>query len=268
MNTTNEQLLQIAGEAADIAGQILLARWRDRLALQIDHKAEADFVTEVDRKSEQAIVAHILQHFPQHKIFAEEGGKSGFAAAEIEWIIDPLDGTSNYIHGVPCFAVSIAARQAGEIVAGVVFDPLRQEKFTAMRGAGAFRNGRKLQVSSSTRLQDCLIATGFPFRDKRLVPPYLRMFNAFFEQVRDLRRMGAASLDLAYVAAGVFDGFWEYILNPWDFAAGVLLIEEAGGKVSGFSAEEDFWETGNVVASNGKVHELMQRIVAENGGRY
>lgn len=264
MNTTNEQLLRIAGEAADIAGRILLSHWRDRPSLQVAHKAEFDFVTVVDHRAERAIVEHILNHFPAHKIFAEEGGKSGRAAAEVEWIIDPLDGTANYIHGVPCFAVSIAARREGEIVAGVVLDPLRQEEFTAVRGAGAFRNGERLQVSTSTHLQECLIATGFPFRDKRLVPSYLRMFNSFFEQVRDLRRMGSASLDLAYVAAGVFDGFWEYILSPWDFAAGVLLIEEAGGKVSGFSAQENYWETGNIVASNGRVHEIMQRIVGEN----
>jgi len=196
---------------------------------------------------------------------AEEGGCSG-GDGEIEWIIDPLDGTTNFIHGVPCFAVSIAARRRGQIVAGVVFDPLRLEKFTAVRGGGAFRNGVRLQVSASRQLQECLLATGFPFRVKHLANSYLRIFQAFFAQVRDLRRMGAASLDLALVAAGVFDGFWEYDLNPWDFAAGSLLVEEAGGKISGFTPEENFWESGNIVASNGHIHALMQALLAEAAG--
>ncbi len=262
MITSNERLLAVAGEAAELAGRILLARWRDRPGLQVDHKAEFDFVTEVDRQSEQIIVSHLHRHFPRHKILAEEGGSSG-GDGEIEWIIDPLDGTTNFIHGVPCFAVSIAARRRGEILAGVVFDPLRQEKFTAVRGGGAFRNGVRLQVSASRLLQECLIATGFPFRLKHLANSYLRIFQAFFAQVRDLRRMGAASLDLALVAAGVFDGFWEYDLNPWDFAAGSLLVEEAGGKISGFTPQENFWESGNIVASNGHIHALMQALLAE-----
>lgn len=261
MITSNEKLLSVAGEAAGLAGRILLARWRDRPALQVDHKAEFDFVTEVDRQSEQAIVAHLRRHFPQHKMLAEEGGTSG-GGGEVEWIIDPLDGTTNFIHGVPCFAVSIAARRQGEIVVGVVFDPLRQEQFTAVCGGGAFRNGERLRVSSSQRLQECLVATGFPFRAKHLAGSYLRIFHEFFEQVRDLRRMGSASLDLALVAAGVFDGFWEYDLNPWDFAAGSLLVEEAGGRISGFTPGENFWESGNIVASNGHVHALMQDLIA------
>ncbi|MDZ7266601.1 MAG: inositol monophosphatase [candidate division KSB1 bacterium] len=261
--TSHENLLAVAAEAASLAGRILLSRWRDRPALQVDHKAEFDFVTEVDRQSEQVIVTHLRRHFPQHKILAEEGGLSE-GAGEVEWIIDPLDGTTNFIHGVPCFAVSIAARRQGVIIAGVVYDPLRQEQFSAVRGGGAFRNGERLRVSASHRLSECLIATGFPFRAKHLAGSYLRLFRNFFEQVRDMRRMGAASLDLALVAAGVFDGFWEYNLNPWDFAAGSLLVEEAGGRISGFTTGENFWESGNIVASNGRVHALMQELIAEH----
>lgn len=258
----NSNLLEIAIQAAQLGGEILRAHVHEAHTRRIDAKSEFDFVTNVDHESEATVVAHLQKHFPEHKILAEESGARGDASATVEWIIDPLDGTANYIHGVPNFAVSIAARQRGEVLVGVVYDPLREELFTASKGTGAFLNGKPLHVTNTVRLHDCLIATGFPFRMKELSASYLKMFAAFFGQVRDLRRLGAASLDLAYVAAGRFSGYWEYRLNPWDFAAGVLLVREAGGLVTGFTPEDDCWSSGNILASNKLVHAQMEALVA------
>ncbi len=260
MLSKHHDFLTAAIEAAQIGGKILRERFAQRHTLQVDHKAEFDFVTAVDRESEAAIVACLRRHFPQHAILAEESGASGGNESEVQWIIDPLDGTANFIHGVPQFAVSIAARAQGQIVAGVVLDPLRGELYTATCNGGTFLNGTRLQVTASTALDQCLLGTGFPFRAKTLLEAYSWMFKSFFGRVRDLRRLGAASLDLAFVAAGRFDAFWEYHLNLWDFAAGVLLVHEAGGLVTGFSADDDFWHSGNILASNGKVHALLQEI--------
>lgn len=259
MNLQN--FLEVGIQAARLGGDILKKHVGEAHTRHVAAKSEFDFVSNVDHESEAAILAHVQKNFPDHKILAEESGAHGENTAGVEWIIDPLDGTANYIHGVPNFAVSIAARQRGEVLVGVVYDPLREELFTAARGQGAFLNGVRLQVTTTARLHDGLIATGFPFRVKELSASYLKMFANFFEHVRDLRRLGAASLDLAYVAAGRFSGYWEYRLNPWDFAAGVLLVEEAGGRVTGFFAEEDFWSTGNILASNGLVHEHMTALV-------
>lgn len=260
MRTKHHDLLIVAIEAAQTGGDILREKFAQRQGLQIDQKAEADFVTAVDRESETAIVSCLHRHYPGHAVLAEEGGASGAEQSEVQWIIDPLDGTANFIHGVPQFAVSIAARAQGQIVAGVVWDPMRRELYTAQRGAGAFLNGARLQVTASTALHQCLLATGFPFRAKHLLDSFLWMFKTFFGRVRDLRRLGAASLDLAYVAAGRFDAYWEFNLNLWDFAAGFLLVCEAGGTVTGFAEEDDFWRSGNILASNGKVHALLQEI--------
>lgn len=259
---SSESLLTVAIAAAQLGGNILRAHLNVAHTRRIEAKSEFDFVTNVDHESEAVVVAHLQKHFPAHKILAEESGARGEASATLEWIIDPLDGTANYMHGVPNFAVSIAARQHGEILCGVVYDPLRDELFTASKGAGAFLNDKRLQVTNTAHLHDSLIATGFPFRMKELSASYLKMFAAFFAQVRDLRRLGAASLDLAYVAAGRFSGYWEYGLNPWDFAAGVLLVREAGGRVTGFSAHDDFWHSGNILASNALVHTQMEALVA------
>lgn len=271
-----QKLLDVATTAAQIGGEVLLSFAKRRGRLLIDAKAEFDFVTDADRAAEEKIVHHILAAFPAHQILAEEqvytseprhtaASLKEHQAAKpgdvVQWIIDPLDGTTNYIHGVPNFAVSIAAKRAGEILAGVVWDPVRRELFTAMSGGGAFLNGVPIHVSQNTQLRDCLLATGFPFRVRSRIDSYLRIFRMFFDSVRDLRRIGAASLDLAYVAAGRFDGFWEYGLSPWDFAAGLLLIREAGGMVSGFDEDEDFWTTGNLIASNGKLHRMMRDII-------
>jgi myo-inositol-1(or 4)-monophosphatase len=264
----HQYFLDAAVAAAQAAGEILLAMAQRRETLRIEAKAEADFVTAADRAAEEKIVSRILAAFPDHQILAEEQAHGApiaepatATAAAVQWIIDPLDGTTNYIHGVPNFAVSIAARQNGEAIAGVVWDPVRRELFTATAGGGAFLNGKSIRVSASARLRDSLIATGFPFRVRHLLPSYLRMFHEFMNAARDIRRLGAASLDLAYVAAGRFDGFWEYCLSPWDFAAGSLLVREAGGIITGFGDDENFWETGNIIASNAKLHPLMREMI-------
>ncbi len=269
-NVTYQYFLDTAIAAAQAGGDTLLAMAQRREPLRIEAKAEADFVTAADRAAEATIVSRILGVFPDHQILAEEQTHSApaanpatAAAGTVQWIIDPLDGTTNYIHGVPNFAISIAARQNGEVIVGVVWDPVRRELFTAMAGDGALLNGRPIHVSASTSLRDSLIATGFPFRVRHLMPSYLRMFHEFMSVTRDIRRLGAAALDLAYVAAGRFDGFWEYSLSPWDFAAGTLLVREAGGSISGFDANENFWQTGNILASNGKLHEWMRKIILE-----
>jgi myo-inositol-1(or 4)-monophosphatase len=263
-----QYFLDAAIAAAQAAGEVLLTMAQRRETLRIEAKAEADFVTAADRAAEEKIVSHILAVFPDHQILAEEqthgappAEPESATAGLVQWIIDPLDGTTNYIHGVPNFAISIAARQNHEVVAGVVWDPVRRELFTTTAGGGAFLNGKPIRVSASARLRDSLIATGFPFRVRHLLSAYFRMFQEFMSAARDIRRIGSAALDLAYVAAGRFDAFWEYRLSPWDFAAGSLLVREAGGTISGFSVDENFWETGNILASNGKLHEPMREII-------
>ncbi len=255
-----KELLDTAMAAAEIGGEVLLEHLSEARALRVEAKADFDFVTQADHAAEEAIVAHIRVRFPDHQIIAEERGLSGNDAST-RWIIDPLDGTTNYIHGVPNFAVSIAVAREEEIVVGVVFDPMSGEMFSATRGDGGFLNGQRLRVSDNSRLDQCLLATGFPFRRKDLVDNYLASFRNFFGKVRDVRRMGAASIDLAYVAAGRFDGFWEIALSPWDFAAGVLLIREAGGRVTGFAPDDDFWKSGNLLASNGLIHEFLNQQI-------
>lgn len=266
-----QQFLNVAVAAAHAGGETLLAMAQRRETLHIEVKAESDFVTAADRVAEAAILNRILGAFPDHQILAEEQTHAArevppakpatTPAGVVQWIIDPLDGTTNYIHGVPNYAISIAARQNDDVIVGVVWDPVRQELFTATAGGGAFLNGKALHVSASVRLRDSLIATGFPFRVRHLLSPYLRMFQEFVAAARDIRRLGSAALDLAYVAAARFDGFWEYSLNPWDFAAGSLLVREAGGMITGFGVDENFWETGNILASNGKLHELMREKI-------
>jgi myo-inositol-1(or 4)-monophosphatase len=255
------ELLDTAIGAAEIGGEVLLDFLPEIKALKIEAKAEFDFVTQVDHAAEEAIAAHIRDRFPDHQIIGEERGLSGSDESTC-WIIDPLDGTTNYIHGVPNFAVSIAVEQGNEMMVGVVFDPMSGELFSAMAGHGAYLNGQRLQVSDNDRLEQCLLATGFPFRRKDLVDEYLASFKNFFGKVRDVRRMGAAAIDLAYVAAGRFDGFWEIGLSKWDFAAGVVLIREAGGKVSGFSGGDDFWKSGNILASNQAIHSQLKEQLA------
>lgn len=248
-------MLNIAVRAARNAGNII-ARSIDRLdQITVTAKAENDFVSEVDRQAEQEIIQTIRKAYPTHAILGEETGEH--EGEEFVWIIDPLDGTTNFLHGFPQFAVSIGIKHKGRLEQAVVYDPLRQELFTASRGAGAQLNDRRIRVSRHQGLDGALLGTGFPFKQQHLLDAYLEIFKALFTMTAGIRRPGSAALDLAYVAAGRLDGFWEIGLNPWDMAAGVLLIQEAGGLVSDFSGGNEFLSTGNVVAANPKVFKAM-----------
>lgn len=247
--------LNIAVRAARSAGRILLRYYERADQISVQAKSRNDFVSEVDRSAEAAIIQELRARFPDHAILAEESGSQG--ESELEWIIDPLDGTTNYLHGFPQFSVSIALRHKDKLEQAVVYDPLREEMFTASRGRGAQLNDRRLRVSNRPGLEGALIGTGFPFRDHRHLDTYLGMFRAMLEDTAGVRRPGSAALDFAYVAAGRLDGFWELGLSPWDFAAGALLVTEAGGTVTDLAGGQRQLATGNVVAGNLKVHRAM-----------
>ncbi len=246
--------LTIAVKAARRAGNIINRGARDLDLLTVTSKGPKDFVSEVDREAERAIVETLLAAFPDHAILAEEGtAKGANADAENVWIIDPLDGTTNFLHGFPQYCVSIALSHRGLVTQGVVYDPVRNDLFTASRGRGAFLNDRRMRVSKRQHLRDCLVGTGFPFRDGSYLDTYMKMMKVMTEQTAGLRRPGAAALDLAYVAAGFYDGFWEVGLNAWDVAAGSLLIQEAGGLIGDLSGEGDFLHGGQVIAAAPKI---------------
>jgi len=250
--------LTIAIKAARRAGNIINRGARDLDLLTVTVKGPKDFVSEIDRAAEHAIVETLLDAYPGHAILAEEGtAKGANADAENLWIIDPLDGTTNFLHGFPQYCVSIALQHRGQIAHGVVYDPVRNDLFTASRGRGAFLNDRRIRVSRRDHLRDCLIGTGFPFRDGTHIDLYLQMMKTMIEQTAGVRRPGAAALDLAYVAAGFYDGFFEIGLNPWDVAAGSLLIQESGGLIGDFAGEGDFLYGGQVIAANAKVFAQM-----------
>ncbi len=253
-----QPLLNLAIKAARRAGDIIVRAIPRLEAVEVRTKGRNDYVSEVDRAAEADIIETIRRLYPGHAFLAEESGASG--DSDVVWIIDPLDGTTNFLHGFPTFAVSIAAQVRGRMEHAVVFDPMRQELFTASRGEGAQCDGRKMRVSKQTTLEGSLIATGFPFRaDSPWLDEYLAMQKAVMLKAAGLRRPGAASLDLAYVAAGRCDGFWELGLAPWDTAAGTLLITEAGGRV-GTLAGEDYKQGGHIVGGTPKV---FAALVAE-----
>ncbi len=247
---------QLIEKAAREAGKILSQHFGKVSTEDIEEKTANDFLSFVDRESESIIIRIIREQYPDHAFLAEESGQSG-TNARFCWIIDPLDGTKNYLSGVGVFAVSIALREDRQISHGGVFDPLRNEFFYAERGKGAMLNNSSIRVSSKSDLGEGLIGTGFPFKSKKLLAPYLRSFKSMFLECSGIRRMGAAAIDLAYVAAGRFDGFWELGLNEWDIAAGSLLIEEAGGTVTDFWGTDGFLENNYLVASNGRIHRQM-----------
>ncbi len=231
-------MLNTAIKAARRAGNVITRGARDLDLLTGTTKGPKDFVSEVDRAAEAAIVETIRAVYPDHAILAEEGtGRGDNPDAEHQWIIDPLDGTTNFLHGLPQYCVSIALAHRGIVTQGVVYDPVRNDLFTATRGRGAFLNDRRIRVSRRAHLRDCLIGTGFPFRDGSHLDTYLQMMKTMIEQTAGLRRPGAAALDLAYVAAGFYDGFFELGLNPWDVAAGSLLVLEGGGHIGDLSGE-------------------------------
>jgi myo-inositol-1(or 4)-monophosphatase len=249
-----QPLLNIAMRAARRAGDLIVRSLSRLDSLKIDSKGRNDFVTDIDRKAEADIIATIRRSHPDHGFLGEESGRSG--SDEFVWIIDPLDGTTNFLHGFPTFAVSIALEHKGRLQHGVVYDPMRQEFFTASRGDGAQLEGRKIRVSSQRTLEGALIGTGFPFRSEAHVDDYLAILKVIMTKAAGVRRPGAASLDLAYVAAGRIDGFWEFGLSPWDTAAGTLLIQEAGGRV-GTPAGAEYTLGPNIVAGNPKVYEAL-----------
>jgi len=244
-------MLNIAVRAARQAGDLIARASEHTDRLTVSSKAHNDFVSEVDRQAEQTIIAVIHKAYPDHAILAEESGSRGDNPCE--WVIDPLDGTTNFLHGFPQFAVSIALRYKGVLDQAVVYDPVSQDLFTASRGGGAQLNGRRIRVSGRKGLDGALIGTGFPFRQHQHMDAYLETFRALFPHIADIRRAGSAALDLAWVAAGRLDGFWEIGLSEWDMAAGALLIQEAGGWTSDFSGEKGFLETGNIIAGSPKV---------------
>jgi myo-inositol-1(or 4)-monophosphatase len=250
-----QPLLNIAVRAARRAGD-LIVRNVDRVpSLAVRSKSRNDFVSEIDQLAERDIIETIRRTHPDHGFLGEEGGRSG--GDEFVWIIDPLDGTTNFLHGFPTFAVSLACEYRGRLEHAVVYDPMRQELFTASRGDGAQRDGRRIRVSKQTELEGALIGTGFPYRaNARWVDEYLGMLKTVMQKTAGIRRPGAASLDLAYVAAGRIDGFWEIGLNSWDTAAGTLLITEAGGHVGTLSGGE-YRQGGNIIAGTPKVYEAL-----------
>jgi myo-inositol-1(or 4)-monophosphatase len=252
--------INIASEAAHKAAGLMM-KFRQRLdGIPVERKARHDYVSDVDRACEQAIREHILKHHRGHAILGEESGKSG--QSEYLWIIDPLDGTSNYLRGIPHFSVSIALQIRDRIEHGVIYDPLRQEMFTASRGEGAFLNNQRMRVSGRKDLSGAVLGTAFPFRTRRLLPAYQGMFDALFEKVEDFRRAGTASLDLAYVASGRLDGYWELGLKPWDLAAGALLVQEAGGVVMDIDGGEKWLESGHIIAAPFKLVTAMRHAIA------
>ena len=253
-------MLNIAVRAARAAGNIIV-RNMDRLdRLNIVSKQNNDFVTEVDHKAEAAIIDTIRRSYPEHSFFAEESGHSD-QVSDYQWIIDPLDGTTNFLHGFPQFAVSIALREKNRLEVAVIYDPVSQEMFTAERGGGALLNDKKIRVSGLRGLDGALLATGFPYTDQSYLDTYLQTLKALMAPAAGIRRPGSAALDLAWTAAGRVDGFWEFNLNAWDIAAGVLLVREAGGMVTDLSGGEDYLESGDIIAANPKVLAAMLKKI-------
>jgi len=253
-------MLNIAVKAARRAGSVINRAARNLDIVAVKEKAANDYVSEVDHEAEQAIIRTLHEAYPDHSILAEESGASG--KSDYQWIIDPLDGTTNFLHGFPQYAVSIALAHKGIVTQAVIYDPSRNDLFTATRGRGAYVNETRLRVSKRAELKASLIGTGFPFRQFEHVDAYLAMFRDMIKKTAGVRRPGAAALDLAYVAAGHLDGFWELGLSPWDIAAGGLLITEAGGLIGDLEGNENYMQSGNVVAGTPKVFVEMLKLIA------
>ncbi|MFT5571158.1 MAG: myo-inositol-1(or 4)-monophosphatase [Cryomorphaceae bacterium] len=266
-NDLMNSILELAIEAAKLAGKSIQIAAEDISALNIEQKSLHDYVSEVDRESERIIVQKIQSEFPDHQIIGEEYGQQGSAEAEYQWIIDPLDGTTNFLRSIPHYAVSIGVRRAGKLEHGVVFDPAKNELFAASRGQGSTLNGKPIRVAQLTSIRGALLSTGVPFSGKNL-----EEIDAFTGTMTDLlklhtsgvRRLGAAALDLAYVAAGRYDGFWEAKLKIWDIAAGILIVNEAGGKVSDLHGEQSQFDSGNIIAANLAVHKTMLSVATKH----
>lgn len=245
-------MLNIAVRAARAAGTIIVRGYESQDDLKTEAKGDNDFVTRIDNEAEAAIIAKIKQSYPTHSFVGEESGMTD-GDDTYKWVIDPLDGTTNFIKGIPHFAVSIALFVKGRCDQAVVFDPIRGELFTASKGGGAQLNGYRIRVGTATELGASILATAFPFRNKAALPNYLKSFETIFAKSGDIRRTGSAALDLCYVAAGRFDGYWESGLKPWDMAAGTLIVQEAGGMVVDHKGGNDSMKNGDIIAANPKV---------------
>jgi myo-inositol-1(or 4)-monophosphatase len=258
--------ITIAIRAARSAGRTIVSAL-DRLdQVKISEKSHNDFVTEIDQKAEKQIIETIKRAYPHHAILGEESGFS-HGTQDFCWIIDPLDGTTNFIHGIPHFAVSIAVKKGNDLIAGVIFDPVKNELFTAVKGEGARLDQQRIRVNATRKLSDALLATGFPFRKKELLPPFLKTFEAVFSKCSGMRRAGSATLDLAYTAAGRLDGFWEASLRLWDIAAGVLIVQEAGGICSDFQGNTDYLNAEmpiNLIAGTFDVHQALLKLIKQH----
>ncbi len=255
-------VLNVAVEAAHSAANIMRRQMQHVDAIPYEKKARHDYVTEVDKACEEEIVREIKRYYPEQSFLCEEGGASG--DSEVVWVIDPLDGTSNYMHGIPHFAVSIAQRVNGRTEHAVVYDPMRDEMFTATRGSGAFLNQKRIRVSARSNLENAVLATAFPFRQRKQLQAYARVFQAILSKIEDFRRAGTASLDLAWVAAGRLDGFFELGLQPWDVAAGTLIVREAGGVVMDWEGGDKVEESGSILAAPFKLITPLRQIVSKN----
>ncbi len=259
-------MLTIAVKAARRAGSIINRASFDLDKLTVTSKQHNDFVSEVDHAAEEAIIETLREAYPDHGILAEESGespgKNKAIKSEYLWIVDPLDGTTNFLHGFPQYCISIGLQQKGLITQGVIFDPTRNELFTASRGRGAFVNEHRMRVSKTRDLKDALVGTGFPFRDFSYLDEYMAMFKAMVQKTSGVRRPGSAALDLAYVAAGRLDAFWEKGLKPWDMAAGSLMVQEAGGLITDLHGDEDWFESGEVLAGTPKIFTPMLQTLA------
>lgn len=256
-------MLNIAVKAARRAGAIINRASQDIGTLTIKSKNFNDFVSEVDVAAERAIIDTLKDAYPTHGFLGEESGSTSHQSDFI-WIIDPLDGTTNFLHGFPQYCVSIALQHKGEITQAVIYEPNRNDLYTATKGRGAFLNDKRIRVSKCHKLQDALIGTGFPFRDFKYLDDYLSMFKSMIQKTTGIRRAGSAALDLAYVANGSLDGFWEIGLSAWDIAAGGLLVREAGGIVTDLSGQSGWLESGNILVASPKIHDDMQATIASH----
>jgi len=260
----DNRTLAVAIQAALAGGEVLKRFAKRRRSLRAWRKGPSDWVTQVDHASEEVIFKVIRRAFPDHAIRSEESTPFSQAGADVdgEWMVDPLDGTSNYMHGFPFYTVSVAFGRKGSCEVGAIYDPLHEELFTAQRGKGAWLNGRRIRVSRVRKMEQAFLATGFPFRARSHLESYLESFRQIFSKTGLIRRAGSAALDLAYTACGRLDGFWELSLAPWDMAAGTLLICEAGGSVSDFYGKETYLQTGHVAAGNRSIHTALVKILA------